>query len=73
MSDKDKPGQENAEDRFFVKTVAGGKVTDSAKQVCLELLVWYDDECVHLAAASGELVFLACNSCVVLFPFLSAR
>ena len=62
VSDKDKPGQENAEDRFFVKTVTGGKVTDSAKQVRKELLAsyircWHDgcmdeDGCLLVLAPS---------------------
>jgi len=30
--DKDQPNQADAEDRFFVKTVSGGKVMEKAKQ-----------------------------------------
>nr|AGV05361.1 starch phosphorylase [Dunaliella salina] len=53
VSDKDKPGQENAEDRFFVKTPTGGKVTDIAKQEQLikALLV--------LAEGGGQLPLMA--------------
>lgn len=32
MSDKDVPGQAAAEDRFYVKTFSGTKVTDKTKQ-----------------------------------------
>lgn len=32
VADKDQPSQINAEDRFYIKTPAGAKVTDKSKQ-----------------------------------------
>eukprot|EP00983_Pelagomonas_calceolata_P032119 1008301-Pelagomonas_calceolata.AAC.18 len=32
VADKDQPSQVNAEDRFYIKTATGAKVTDRSKQ-----------------------------------------